>query len=115
MDGSKIQMDGYYHRWTSLKLLLKAPDGFEPPQKALLALPFPVGYGAIIKSTKNCTNNEAIDCPNFEMGGHTIRFDYPLRPTSQFFALDAPSEVSNVTLSSNFRLLMRNQSTDSQH
>jgi hypothetical protein len=48
------------------------------------------------------------------MGGHTIRFDYPLRPTSQFFALDAPSEVSNVTLISNFRLLMRNQSTDSR-
>jgi hypothetical protein len=43
------------------EVLVKAPDGFEPPQKALLALPFPLGYGAMMKAR----NNGAICCPKF--------------------------------------------------
>jgi hypothetical protein len=63
------------------EVLPKAPDGFEPPQKAVPAFPIPLGYGAIskYKETGKTTNNEATDCPNSEMTGLMMRFDCVLR------------------------------------
>jgi hypothetical protein len=45
----------------------KAPDGFEPPQKAMPAFPFPLGYGAILDRLKELQTRKQQRVQNSEI------------------------------------------------
>jgi hypothetical protein len=86
--------------------LPKAPDGFEPPQKAMLAFPFPLGYGAIsarlrepqttkqqrVQTLKSGSSSCRSICL---LGGVRIRYQFPFIARSVRFISDFPLLVRN--------------------
>jgi hypothetical protein len=85
------------------EVLPKAPDGIEPPQKAVPAFPFPLGYGATskIQRDRKTTNKEATECPNSEMTGLTVPFDCMLR---RFTISALPDSTHRLKCDAHFQL-----------